>query len=493
MKNIQIVLALLLSGSFYLTIAQKSEVTSFRIEVKVDPRIELFSTIFRLADLPEYCQNELPEYVNDVELYFNNFKDHSVVKFARQLDTTIGMGYNAPMELAVHISDIEWLQMRETQYPIQEYHDVRWDQASVDKFLKLAHDFAQESHFMDFFNNHRHFYEFTENKLNKLMKENDVWEWLQSFFDPTSNTQFFVLIGMQNGANNYSCQVILSNGKHEVYSIPGVWMKSAQNKPAFNQYTINRIVHEFSHSFINPLVLNSADELENAGKTIYAYVEDDMEREKYRFWTTMIYESIVRACEIRFNNLHADSAMMNQLIEGEIRYGFLWMRKLVCLLEKHENQRNKYPTFESFFPEIITFFNNYTRNIVAEIDELRAAERKKWTSIETNAPKILSMIPENGAKDVDPNLNKILIMFDRPMQNSYGLIMFGSSDNYPEIIGEIRFDFTRTKCSIPVKLKPDKHYIFGLNSEYFMDFRDENNNPLVPVVVKFKTGVSLQK
>ena len=488
MKNIQIVLAFLFCGSFYLTIAQKSEVTSFKIEVKVDPGIELFSTIFRLAGLPEYHQNELPEYINDIELYFNSFKYHPVVKFARQLDTTVGMGYNAPMELAVQIGDIEWLQMRETQYPIQEYHDVRWDQASIDKFLKLAHDFAQESHFMDFFKNHRPLYEFTENKLKKLMKEKDVWEWLQFFFGPTSNTQFFVLIGMQNGANNYACQVFLFNGKHEVYSIPGVWMKSAQNKPAFNQYTINRIVHEFSHSFINPLVLNSADEMENAGKTIYMYVKDDMEREKYRFWTTMLYESIVRACEIRFNNVQADSTMMNQLIEEEIRYGFLWMRKLVCLLEKYENQRNKYPTLESFFPEIITFFNNYASNIVAEIDELRAAERKKWAFIETNAPKILFMIPENGAKDIDPNLSEIRITFDCPMQSSsYSMIMYGSSDHYPEIIGEIRFDSTKTKCFIPVKLKPDKHYIFGLNSEYSMAFRDENNNPLIPVIVKFKT------
>lgn len=488
MNKIQIVLALLLSGSFYLTIAQNPEITSSKIEVKVDPGIELFSTIFRLAGLPEYYQNELPEYVNDIELYFNSFKDHPVVKYARQLDTTVGMGYNAPMELAVHISDIGRLQMRETQYPIQEYHDMRWDQASIDKFLKLAHDFAQESRFMNFFKNHRPLYEFTENKLKKLMKENDVWEWLQSFFGPTSNTQFFVLIGMQNGANNYTCQVILSNGKREVYSIPGVWMKDAQSKPAFNQYTINRIVHEFSHSFINPLVLNSADELENAGKTIYAYVEDDMEREKYRFWTTMLYESIVRACEIRFNNVQADSVMMNQLIEEEIRYGFLWMRKLVCLLEKYENQRNKYPAFESFFPEIITFFNNYARNIVAEIDELRAAERKKWAFIESKAPKILSMIPENGAKNADPNLREIRITFDRPMQSSsYSMIMYGSSDNYPEIIGEIRFDSTRTKCLIPVKLKPDKHYIFGLNGEYSLGFRDESNNALVPVIVKFKT------
>ncbi len=158
MKNTQIVLAFLLSCSLYVTIAQKSEVISSKIEVKVDQRIEIFSTIFRLAGLPEYCQNELPEYVNDIELYFNSFKYHPVVKFARQLDTTVGMGYNAPMELAVHISDIERLQMREIQYPIPEYHDMRWDQASIDKFLKLAYNFAQESHFKNFFKNNTYMF-----------------------------------------------------------------------------------------------------------------------------------------------------------------------------------------------------------------------------------------------------------------------------------------------------------------------------------------------
>jgi len=460
----------------------------FQVEVRVDERVELFSTIFRLAGLPEYNQSEMKEYINDIELHFTSFKSHPVVEFARQLDTTIGMGYNAPMELAVHITGLERFQLRDADYPGQEYHDMRWDAKSIDKFLKHAYDFAHESNFMNFFNNHKTFYEFTENRLLKIMKKYQVREWLQSFYGNNSNSYLIVAIAMQNGGTNYGCQVFLTDGRHEVYAIPGVWMKDENGKPAFNQYTINRIVHEFSHSFVNPLVINSADKLETAGKIIYSHVEDDMERENYRYWKTMIYESVVRACEIRFNAVQADSAMTDQLIEEEVRYGFIWMKKLEGLLQKYENHRNTYPDFESFFPQIIMFFNNYATNIIAEIEELHETERKKWIFLEKDAPKIVSMHPVNGAKNVSPNLTEIQINFDRPMQKAYSLIQYGSSSHYPELNGDIYFDSTITKCFIPVKLKPQKHYMFGLNSDYSMDFRDKSNHPLVPIIIKFKTG-----
>lgn len=31
------------------------------------------------------------------------------------------------------------------------------------------------------------------------------------------------------------------------------------------------------------------------------------------------------------------------------------------LLKTYENQRDKYPTFESFFPEFVTFLNKYSK------------------------------------------------------------------------------------------------------------------------------------
>ncbi len=40
------------------------------LDVRVDPRVELFSVIFRLAGNPEYNQGKVASYVTDVEKHF---------------------------------------------------------------------------------------------------------------------------------------------------------------------------------------------------------------------------------------------------------------------------------------------------------------------------------------------------------------------------------------------------------------------------------------
>ena len=46
--------------------------------------------------------------------------------------------------------------------------------------------------------------------------------------------------------------------------------------------------------------------------------------------------------------------------QREVSHGFLWTKDLTNLLEKYENNRDKYPTFESFFSECVTFLNDYS-------------------------------------------------------------------------------------------------------------------------------------
>ena len=72
--------------------------------VKVDPRVELMSIIFRLAGYPDYNQGRVDAYVQDVEEHFKDFREHPVVQAARKLRKTRGVSYDAAISLALHIS-----------------------------------------------------------------------------------------------------------------------------------------------------------------------------------------------------------------------------------------------------------------------------------------------------------------------------------------------------------------------------------------------------
>lgn len=44
-------------------------------------------------------------------------------------------------------------------------------------------------------------------------------------------------------------------------------------------------------------------------------------------------------------------------IQKQTKKGFLWTKDLVSLLGEYESSRNTYPTFKSFYPRIISFFD----------------------------------------------------------------------------------------------------------------------------------------
>jgi hypothetical protein len=52
---------------------------------------------------------------------------------------------------------------------------------------------------------------------------------------------------------------------------------------------------------------------------------------------------------------------MDYHLKREVRHGFVWTEEMANFLKKYENSRDKYPTFESFFPEFVDHLNEYAR------------------------------------------------------------------------------------------------------------------------------------
>jgi hypothetical protein len=85
--------------------------TAPSLQVKVDPQVELLSLIFRLAGNPEYSQGKVASYTQDADQQFGRFRNHAVVSLAQELRRTRGVSYDAVMSLAVHLRDIEGLDL----------------------------------------------------------------------------------------------------------------------------------------------------------------------------------------------------------------------------------------------------------------------------------------------------------------------------------------------------------------------------------------------
>ncbi len=115
------------------------------ITITVDPRVELMSTVFRLAGHDEYNMKQFKHYYDAVGEYFRPCASHAAVQMARELREADGIGFNAPMELAVYLKDIGTLEPLVPFAAIPEDLDRRWNPGNVNRFLPVLKKFAADS------------------------------------------------------------------------------------------------------------------------------------------------------------------------------------------------------------------------------------------------------------------------------------------------------------------------------------------------------------
>jgi len=86
-----------------------------------------------------------------------------------------------------------------------------------------------------------------------------------------------------------------------------------------------------------------------------------MKRIGYQSWRSLMYESAVRACVASYIRNSFEPEYLQNYLDKEAGCGFVWTKELSNLLRTYEANRDKYPTFESFFPEFVTFLNEYSK------------------------------------------------------------------------------------------------------------------------------------
>ena len=340
--------------------AEQNQPGTRTVTVSVDPRVELISIIFRLAGNREYNQGKVLSYTSDVEKQFGPYKDHPVIEFAVSLRKKYGVSFDAPMSLAVHISDVNSMKMRVPLEPQPVGLDTRWRPEDIRDFLEKAGQFAKVSDFNEFIETHRPLYEKSSERMRSLLEEEAHLEWFDDFFGARPGANFHIFLGMMNGPSNYGAKIKLAQTE-EYYCILGVWSAGLLGfgEPKFNKNMLPIVIHEFCHSYANQIVDAHLSELQKPGEKIFAKVSKKMERMAYGNWQTMMRESLVRACVVRYRAKNEGEDAAKKQIQSEIGNGFFWMQELSDVLIKYEQQRDKYPSLEAFFPEVVDFYNNY--------------------------------------------------------------------------------------------------------------------------------------
>jgi hypothetical protein len=327
-----------------------------KISIEVDPRVELIGIVFRLAGSPGYNDGTLRPYAKSIEKHFGDFDGHPVVKMAVQLRNTRLMSCDGPMSLAVHID--RNLRLRKITEEWPSTLDYRWEKQETADFLDKLRKFAAETKFEEFFKDQRDIYETGIQSCKDLIGPLNLEKWLVDFFKVKDCGDLKLVLGFVNGFNNYGCR--FADGQtSEKYAIIGIRPFDPANTVMFRPMQIGLTVHEFCHSFTNPIVDKYMDRLQPAGERLFAVHGPAMRMGSYQKWESVMHETAVRACVMSFVRHSFEPMYLDYFLKDEVKAGFVWTEDMGDFLKKYESNRDKYPTFESFFPEFVDFLNEY--------------------------------------------------------------------------------------------------------------------------------------
>jgi hypothetical protein len=336
-----------------------------------------------------------------------------------------------------------------------------------------------DSRFRDFVRSHQPLYDLTDARLRALVEKRASLSWFDRFFGVTPGARFVIVPGLGNGGGSYGLRFVPEKGPVEIWVIPGVSDVDAEGQPRFDEQMLPTLVHEFCHSYVNPIVDRYATKLDRSGPRIYDPVKDAMNRQAYSGWKTMFYESLVRVSTARYVLTYGGEKAALPVIRDELAHSFVWTAELFDLLGEYERSRDRYPTFDSFMPRIVDYFDGLAPRID---DMIRRYDESR--------PHVLSMSPANGSENVDPSLAEIVFLFDKPVvRQDRPSIVRQQEDTYPKVEGS-RLDESGKVFIMRVRLEPSHLYEFSLNGPTGGSFKTEDAVRMKMYPVRFRTGAT---
>lgn len=335
------------------------------VNVSVDPRIELLSAVQLLSNYSLLTQLNF-QYKKEMLDYFSSFKSHpAVTKFIEM--SNMDFNYDAPPTAMLFLSNPPELKI---VTPFTDYIIGRaGGKENLEAFIEDLRDFAVKSNFMDFSNAHEDFYSIlikdTEAKLGDY-KDVSI---LENFYGISQNSYniIFAPISLSGG---YGPKVEIEPSKYDIYSIIGPYYVQRDIPIFYSGEVLRQIVwHVFSYSFVNPIMEKYIDEVNKYSK-LFLPIKDIMEKMAYPQWEYCVNEHIIRAVVAKFTEKVIEQdfgqdvaeVMLSEIILlNEVKNGFVYIRGIYELLNVYENNRDKYPTFIDFYPEILNYFSEISK------------------------------------------------------------------------------------------------------------------------------------
>jgi hypothetical protein len=441
------------------------------IRVAVDTRAEVIGILFRLAGASDFGNGTVQPYIRQVDSAFAPFKGHPVFAEINRLRRQSGLSLSSVTTMAPQITDpITFGERAPIDAPSSTLSGA-WRGADARPFLAHARDFARVARVADFLRYQQPVYDSVGGRFERLLEARGHLRWISRFFGGPPSDVFIVSPLLVNSSGNFAAD-FHDGTVHERYAFLGVRSADSLGFPIVPPDIVPLVIHEFSHSFVNPVVESRSADLRAHAEQIHRTIAGSMRALAYDSWTTMLNESVVRASVIRHTLAHEGQTAAARAAGAERGRGFVWLDELVALLGEYESDRRLYPTLAAFMPRIVEYY----RTLAPRIDRLVA-------DFERRRPRIVSSSIRDSATNVDPAVTTLVFRFDRPVETIVDLV--GDHGGSTPPLTSATFDASQTTLTLGVRLARGRSYVLPLGPGAFVD---RDGYPLQEFRLRFRTA-----
>ena len=323
-----------------------------RLQISIDPRMELLSTIQLLSSYPMLDRDS--PYCKEISTHFESFSSQEAVSLTNSLLQNYGFSYDAPITFMLHLSQPPELEL---QIKFSDYLLKRSGEGNnLEQYRKSIKEFAKTSNFEDFWNSKIFFYNQILDMTIDDMGGKDLVKIMEDYYNETKESYNITISPAFRGG--YGPKIPDENGKEKIYACLSTTNVKNEIPYLNNSELTGYVLHEFGHSFVNPLTEKYANRVTSVNK-LFEPIKDVMSRQAYGRWDFCVNEHIVRAIVIRLYELHIDSLTAKALLSDELSKRFIYIEPLLEKLKDFEKQRDeKNITFTDFYPELLNMLDS---------------------------------------------------------------------------------------------------------------------------------------
>lgn len=454
--------------------------------LEVDPRLEFLAGVQSQTSWSTNPQSAgylgpYPRrYITELRDAFASHRSDPAVVLSESLLRDRGFSYDAPPAFALASANGLGFEVPSAGYG--EYLETRAGGSErLVQWGAALRNLAVTMDFPAFFRAHRPYYEGLLDQASQGLDAAPLAQWLKDYYGSQGEFVFhFALAPAMLPGGGYGTTVVRVEDGREVKHVYQV-IRNAEKVDGAS--LVGLTLHEFGHSFVNPAIGDQIPSTSRADlERLWVPVKDQMATMAYNSVEVFLNELVLRATTIRGQLAvgQVSEAGARSLLDEEARRGFYPIHAVAELLRDYEANRDRWPRFGDFGPELLARLAAQSGELV----EQAPGKPRRYDSVKT------------GFEGPDSAPGRPFALFDGASTTGDGSSSLVVYDSTSPAAGQASLTLEGTANTsewhfVAVELKPQKGTVVARFQVRAQDLRKEKgqfNNAYAGFIVEDKQG-----